>query len=199
MDLTFRPIGIWPGKLSTKRKRSTFRVGYTATLTLLDSELHHLSARNVVLQVALTEEDIRLDGRPRAGSKSSHPGVILAFDSKHGPLKYPCDTFERWEDNVRAIALSLENLRAVDRYGVTRRGEQYSGWTALPAPTNGAMDKEQALSFIRRTIGAASARPTSKDDLDSMYRHAAMATHPDRGGNPDDFKRLQQAKEALGL
>src|SRR5947208_1880483 len=82
-------------------------------------------------QFAVTESDIRLDGRPRARAVASHPGVVLAFDSRHGPLKYAVDTFDRWQDNLRAIALGLEHLRAVDRYGVTRRGEQYTGWRQI--------------------------------------------------------------------
>ena len=32
--------------------------------------------------------------------------------------------------NLRSIALGLKALRAVDRYGVSRRGEQYAGFRA---------------------------------------------------------------------
>jgi len=46
----------------------------------------------------------------------------------------PCDSFKDWEANLRAIALSLERLRAADRYGVTtEEKEQYIGWLRLPA------------------------------------------------------------------
>src|SRR5690606_5164123 len=79
------------------------------------------------------EDDIRLDGLPRANARPGHQGVVLAFDSKYGPLKYATDTFDRWQDNLRAIALGLESLRRVDRYGITKRGEQYTGWRQLPA------------------------------------------------------------------
>lgn len=44
---------------------------------------------------------------------------------RRGHLSYPCDTFTTLQDNLRVIALALEALRMVDRYGVTRRGEQY--------------------------------------------------------------------------
>lgn len=49
-------------------------------------------------------------------------------------LSYPCDSCDNWQHNVRSIALALQALRAVDRYGVTRRAEQYRGWGKLPAP-----------------------------------------------------------------
>jgi hypothetical protein len=33
-----------------------------------------------------------------------------------------------WQDNLRAVALGLEALRRVERYGIAQRGEQYAGW-----------------------------------------------------------------------
>ena len=53
---------------------------------------------------------------------------MVAFESKHGPLKYATDVFDHWHANLRAIALGLEALRKVERYGITQRGEQYTGF-----------------------------------------------------------------------
>jgi len=119
MEVRFRPISTWPVAATARRKRARFRAGYSDTLQLLDRELRFLRAH----RLALAEDDIRLDGMPRSQAKPSHPGVVLSFDSAYGPLSYPCDTFAQWEDNLRAIALGLEHLRAVDRFGVTKRGE----------------------------------------------------------------------------
>lgn len=199
MDFTFRPLVGWPGPMTTGRKRAKFRAGYNDTLKLLDAELRHLGARNVVLQVALREDEIRLDGKPRAGSRPSHPGVILSFDSKHGPLSYPCDRFGDWVDNLRAIALSLEHLRAVDRYGVTKRGEQYQGWTALPPPASSPMTKVEACQVLLRLSGAQAVEMGDVEQQRKLYRQAAMKHHPDRGGDAEQFKRLQAVKDVLGL
>jgi curved DNA-binding protein CbpA len=38
----------------------------------------------------------------------------------------------------------------------------------------------------------------SPEDIGSAYRKKAMETHPDRGGNPENFKQIQQAYEKLG-
>jgi hypothetical protein len=54
--------------------------------------------------------------------------------------------------NARAIALGLEALRKVDRYRITKRGERYTGWSALPPATPmGAakMTADDALEFSR--------------------------------------------------
>ncbi len=87
-----------------------------------------------MLQIDIREQALRLDGGLRANARPvDFPGVRISFESKHGPLTYATDTHEFWQHNVRGIALGLQALRAVDRYGVTKRGEQYTGWKALPA------------------------------------------------------------------
>jgi hypothetical protein len=110
------------------------------------------------------------------------------FESKYGPLRYGCDTFTTYEANLRAIALALEALRLVDRYGVTKRGEQYKGWLALEEHT---VSQEEAEQFLL-TYG-------SRDNLRGAYRAAAMVLHPDKGGSADEWARLQNAKVVLGL
>lgn len=187
-----RPIVAWPGRHTSPRKRAPFRASYVDTLALLERELGYLQATHIVFQVALQGRDIRQDGMPRADARPAHPGVILSFDSKHGPLSYPCDTFLEFEDNIRAIALSLENLRAVDRYGVTRRGEQYRGWTPLPAPAP-TMEPAVALLVLCELSGTI----VELSDWRDAYRLAAKAAHPDMGGSPEKFAKLQRAKEVL--
>lgn len=180
IDVTFRPLEIWPGPETPvhRRRRSQFRAGWSSTMELLDKELRALGARRVVIQLALQESDIRLDGWPRAASRPAHSGVVIAFESKHGPLKYHSDQFNAWQDNLRAIALGLEALRAVDRYGITHRGEQYAGWKQLAA---GGPTPEQGAALIREHGG---------------LKAALFATHPDHGGDPEQFAAVQAAREA---
>jgi hypothetical protein len=137
-----------------------------------------LGARQVIVELAIRELDLRLDGKPYAGARPEHPGVTVAFDSKHGPLKYTADKFATWQENLRAIALGLEALRKVDRYGMTSRGEQYAGWKALAAGPSAAADRGAELIHEYGTV-----------------RDALKATHPDHGGNVEDFNAVQAYRE----
>lgn len=183
----FRPLEI--PSIPKERKSSQFSATYGDTLEILDKELSFLDARMIVLQVDLEENQIRNDGIPYAKSKPKSPAVVLSFDSKFGQLSYPCDKFLNWEDNLRAIALSLEALRKVDRYGVTKRAEQYRGWQALPSPED---IKEQSKKII---LAHSSAQEVSK----KAVTEAIKKTHPDMGGNSDEFRKVISAKENLGL
>jgi hypothetical protein len=183
MEFRFRPIQDWPPEFTTEgdRKPSPFRASYGDTLALLTRELWHLGADSAVIEIAVTEGDIRLDGLPRAGARPEHPGVIVSFDSVHGPLRYGTDAFgvwvDDWQANLRAIALGLEALRKVDRYGIGGRGEQYQGWKALPAGDGPNPVRGKALI-----------------DEHGSVRDALFATHPDQGGDARDFADVQAAR-----
>jgi hypothetical protein len=178
----------------TVRRHNEWRGSYTdtvndvdwgATVALLERELEHLDARNVVLQMAVTRRELRKDGWIRADARPEHPGVILSFDSRFGPLSYPCDTYTEWQANVRAIAVSLEWLRGVDRHGVTKRGEQYAGFARLP-PAGGTTENRPEIIQRGRELIA----------KHGSARNALFATHPDRGGDPDDFLAVTAARRA---
>lgn len=202
LDATFRPIDTWPGERTRNRRRSPFKASWGSTLKLLKRELNQLRAKHIVIQVALTEDQIRLDGYPRASARASHPGVVLAFESRFGPLKYAVDTFTSWEDNIRAIALALEALRKVDRYGVTKRGEQYTGWRALPPEggTSATFTTDAAAAFMAAASANGTTTPTLLREHEAVrkaYIAAAQTLHPDRGGSTREFQQLQIAKQVL--
>lgn len=171
----------------------------------LQYELRMLDAvEPIVLEAGYQPHEIRLDGLPRKGARPNDPAVILSFDSRVGPLRYGCDTYWSHEDNLRGIALALEALRAVDRYGVTKRGEQYQGWAALPPAGEGDMSAEEAEAFIRHH-GIPTpdeddyVREIAKIPLARFYRRAAKRLHPDVGGDPTEWAKLDRARRAVGL
>jgi hypothetical protein len=211
-----RPLGPWTEPVTKERRSSArFRADWASTLKFLAYETELLGADLVVVQVDADEDDIRRDGMLRARARVGFPGVRVSFTSRHGPLMYATDTYEScysdgppgWQANVRAIALALEALRAVDRYGVSKRGEQYTGWRAItaggsPDPT---MTPQEAAYLIAHTAALSGGRwtvhdvftdPTARGDA---YRLAARANHPDAaGGTAEVFAQLSLAREILG-
>jgi hypothetical protein len=195
--MTTDPINEWPGALTTHRRTAPFSATLAATMELLNRETRALAAADVRIQIAVPASKFRLDGMPYADAKATHPGIILTMRSKHGPLSYPCDTFTTWQDNLRAIALALEALRKVDRYGVTKGGEQYRGFLAIEGPTAmpaGFTSVSDAELFIMNLLGDA--------DLDGMAPRAVMraakrAAHPDTGGTAELFQRVTLAEQYL--
>lgn len=122
----------------------------------------------------------------------------MSFDTKKGSLRFPCDTYISWEDNLRAIVLTLERLRAIDRYGVTQHAEQYKGWNALPDNRTPDIKRNEALEWLRQkmrdVVGVADA---SQYDVESMRRKLVVILHPDRRGSDVEFKQLMAMLKVL--
>lgn len=203
MNIQYRPLpAVWPSGARTPiddRRWGTFKAGWPATLELLERELRHLGVYpgdQVTIEAGYQTWEIRQDGMPRANAKPNDPAVIVSFQSNHGPLRYGCDTYRRHEANVRAIALALEALRAVDRYGVLKRGEQYVGNQGLPAIGETSMTTHEARAFINAQAAGTATGP----DLQAAYRAAAKRLNPDvPGGDRALWDQLQRAKTAVGL
>jgi hypothetical protein len=124
----------------------------------------------------------------------------LAFTDVDGKmLSFPCDRYLTYTENIRAIALSLEALRAVDRFGVTRGHEQYSGFKQIEAARDANQwTLEDAAQFLGIKSGT-DARAILADGpvYRAAYRQCARLMHPDRGGNIHEWHALEQARILL--
>lgn len=202
-DFVYRPL-VWTGPRTPwdqRKSRYIFLAGWGDTVDLLGREIDYLDGTQCVLEADFREGDLRRDGLPRANARRPEfPGVKVSFNTPRlGRLEYATDAYELWQHNVRAIALSLEALRAVDRYGTTSGRQQYTGFRALGAgptamPAAAPMGPVDAREFIRLHSGMG----LRGDDRD-RYRAAARRLHPDAGGSTADFQRLQEAKRVLDI
>jgi hypothetical protein len=198
IDLRFRPLEKkeWPGELAGER--SQFKMKFGATLDLLECELRKLQASNVIVEAGFTLQQLRNDGWPHAGAHPTHAGVTLYFDSPEGPLRFPCGTYKSWQANLHAIALTLEKLRAIDRYGVTLTHQQYAGFKMLAAPDGRSLARHAAT-----IIASLAVRPVDyiMEDAESFrlaYRAAAVKCHPDTtSGREQEWTQLQEAKRVM--
>lgn len=204
MRYTTRPISdrTWL-RSASKREWSRFDTTWSKTLQLLGREIDMLDGRDVVIEVDVPERAIRLDGMLRADAKANSPAVVVAFESKHGPMLYRCDRFvarysgqpDDWQQNVRAIALTLEALRAVDRYGATETGQQYAGWKAIgSAPASVPLAADAAWLTLRNLAEVSTEADVSPERIISLARRNA---HPDHGGTVDTWTAFDEAYKAV--
>lgn len=208
-SIIYRPIETWPGELTRHRRGSQFSADFRSTVRLLSDEVDHLTDPRfdtlIVVQLAVDERELRRDGSGLlAHVQPEHPGVIVSFESDDaGPLRFSCDRYDAgrgqgWRHNLRAIALGLQALRAVDRYGLGSGREQYTGFGALPPGAPTAMGPAtMTIDQAQRLLGLDGAPYSVPDDVRRAYRRLAAEHHPDRGGDPDLFREATVARDLL--
>ena len=228
MPLTLRPTDVWPRERSGSGETVRFTAGWSDTVALLEREVDALRTYTqrrdlIVVQIGVPSSGFKLDGGLRSRATPTDPGVIVSFSSVHGPMRYLCDTYRQkgwgdkylpcWQANVRAVALGLEALRAVDRYGIAGDVQQYLGFAELPpgrpmgqSTALAAMTVEEAARFIA-THGAPGliefggwlnlASAVYSNELDRAFRAAARRLHPDSGGTDAEFTMLAAARDLI--
>jgi hypothetical protein len=188
----------WPRTPSAKRLRANFGtkqpndykqpLSVAQAIVRLSVELSRLRATSELLS---TNVELRIDGLPRSGlADPMDPGAAVWFWLKKKPLCLACDKWFRVADNIAALAMHIDALRRIDRYGVGSIKQAFAGYVALPAK---ASDWWVILGVSpNATI----------DEVNSRFKELARTNHPDAGGNLDEFQRISAARraatEALG-
>jgi len=127
----------WPAHMKRtpihKRVWGSFQVTPNkATLDLL-AEVRRSGGTNPVIS---TDRPVRLDGLPRAGAREPEDsGVAVYFTRKGQSICISCDTYDMVWKNIRAIGLSIKDMRGPESRGCAQITDQaFTGFTALPSP-----------------------------------------------------------------
>lgn len=211
MSDLYRIVGLparWPGgeqQPMAKRPKSPFKAGWTDTERILKSEIRQLNGRDTLLAIDIAPTGLNRHGGISADARIKNSAVVLELTSGADRLTFPCDAFNWWQDNVRAIALALGDLRRVDRYRVNR-GKQYEGFKALgsgsgPGGAAQPLTVEQAAAIISKATKLTFSEweiTASSERAVLACRAAKAATHPDvKGGSDEKFTEVGRAEAAL--
>lgn len=104
-------------------------------LTLLDTKTGATAivrkGRRLIDKLGGLNAALKATHPDRGGDEEDFIAVVAA--SRAPQMRFRCATFHTWQDNVRAIALGMEALRKVERYGITELDQQYAGFMQLNA------------------------------------------------------------------
>lgn len=174
----------WPRKKDYQRNSSRYELDFARARDELLRELRLIGARDVVLS---SNVPLRRDGLPLAStSEPSDPGVAVYWTDRKGrPRVIACDVWRRVRENLRAVGLAIESLRALERTGASELLERaFAGFARLPE----GPDHWGVLGV---------SRGSSKPQIDARFRELARQHHPDRGGDPSVMATITAAYHAV--
>lgn len=166
--------------------------------------------RDELRRMAIADDDLvinsnlktRLDGLPiSTQAQPEDPGVAVYWRESTGENRVMAiDRYKKVQDNLAAIAGTIEAMRSIERYGgavVLERA--FTGFAALPAPGGSSSRHWRDVLGFEGTEGAISAAL-----LRERYRQRAAASHPDReGGSHQAMAAInvayEQARQELGF
>ena len=184
----------WPAgwkRLSSNiyREEGLFKQSMARAVNDMINEIAMLVGRhrqpNVILSSNLR---VRLDGLPLAKQRApDDPGVAVYFDYRDSQRVFACDRYKRIEHNIRAIGLTIEALRGIERWGASDMLERaFTGFLALPN-----LPAEPWWMVLGLQEDA------DWEVIDRQARKLRSAYHPDHEGGSDyQFDRVQKAFDA---
>lgn len=190
----------WKRTPSHQRQRSQFEPHFTPDR---DQVLRWLDKRGS--RVVITSNlPTRNDGLPYYAS-TSDPGIAVWWVEKGNERVVACDRWLRADENMRAIAKTLEAMRGLDRWGANEMVERaFAGFAALPASgetSTGAPHPPHKRTW-REVLGDTFA-PWPDLDADellvlakSRHRKLIKLHHPDAGGNAELAAEINAALAA---
>jgi hypothetical protein len=176
----------WKRCSSYARGHLQGRTRFGAARDRLQRELRLLGAQHVVLSSNIP---LRRDGLPYADfRRPDDPGVAVYFLYRKRQMCFACDRYYMTEDNVRAIALTIEALRGIERWGASDMIERaFTGFQAIA---------EKAQRSWREVFGFKPGEVVIlPDGLRDRFRQLAHERHPDHGGSNAAMTELNLARE----
>lgn len=186
----------WPRTRAWDRKSSKYKVEFLTAREEVAKSLRLMTGdRGFSLRQFSVSTDVplRLDGLPLAGQREPHdPGVAVWWLAKGNLRVMACDQWRTVRENLRAVGLALEALRAFERCGATQILDR-----AMQSFERPALQEGRPWWFHELVL--AYWPPQSASAVDAAFKAQAAKKHPDVGGTHEGFLTLQRARnEALG-
>ncbi len=122
-----------------------------------------------------------------------YPGWRMSSDSDDKPLPYKVDDiYESDQDKRRRFYDEYYNEKSWKERNYEHQQEvkqKYFGGVDLPYDLPSATDDIHPVFKIKRS--------SSEEDFKKVYRKLILKSHPDKGGNPELFIKIQRAYKSL--
>ncbi len=173
----------WPDGIPREKnpQRSRFKTSVTTAILLIKNEIRLSGCTGLIIS---TNVPLKQNGAPYANYKIYDAGAAIYYQRKTSTLCLTCDRWTMVVDNLYAIGKTLHSLRSIKRWvGDGEIDRMYTGFVLLGAASEHWSD---ILDVNKHATHA---------EVEKAYLSKRSSAHPDKGGDADQFVKIQSAYE----
>jgi len=168
----------WPKTEDYKKQDGSFKTETPRALANLKRELDLMRAKNLVLSSNYT----------LGVENPKDSGVVAYFEWEQTQMAIPCDRYRRIAHNIQAIALTIEAMRGIERWGAKHMIKaMFSGFKQI------GMGQHHEEPLLKWWEILKCPHESNGATITEAYRRRIKEVHPDKGGTQEEFINVQAA------
>jgi hypothetical protein len=184
------PQGFERTPFDARSQSSGFRVTLARALDDLEGELEAMGVDDFRISTAAPQR--QRDNRPYKNANPEDPAFVVRWSMDGEQFAVACDHYQDLRDNVRSVGLYIKEKRKMNDRPI-ETGESEFANARLPSADDDAI---AGGGFVPHEV-----LDVAPDADEAIVQGAARALlkrhHPDNGGDPETFKEVQKAREAM--
>jgi hypothetical protein len=173
-----------------REKNPRFDASIATTTDAIATEMERMDVDE--WRASIGNQHTKSNGLPLHNANSDDPGFVLRWSDDGEQFAVACDDYSRLRDNLRSVYLWVHETRMRSQRPV-KTGDAEFAAARLPSG-----DGEDAVAATAPPHEVLEVDPDADEEIvQAAFRQKAKSAHPDQGGDPAEWKRLTDAKEAM--
>ena len=176
-----------------RTRNRQFQASIADTTEALKTELSRLDPDNWRAEIG--NQHTKSNGLPLHNANPDDPGFVLRWQKDDEEFAVACDAYSRLRDNLRTVYLWIHETRMRNQRPVVTGEDEFAAARlppgdeeAIAVPDGDNRDPHEILEV------APDAHP---DVVKAAAKRRKAQSHPDAGGNSQEFQRVVGAEEAM--
>lgn len=185
--------GDWPRTTPQEREKNRdFKASIATTTTELKKEMKRMGVDEWRASTGSGGSYTKSNGLPKYDANPDDPGFVLRWTDDGEQFAVACDDYSRLRDNLRSVYLWVHETRMRSQRPVTTADAEFA---AARLPSGDGKDAVAATAPPHEVLEV---DPDAGEEIvQAAFRQKAKSAHPDQGGDPAEWQRLTDAKEAM--
>jgi hypothetical protein len=178
-----------------RTRNNSYDVSLSKAFTDLETELDRLGVD--AHRYGFDARQRKRDQRPYSRANPDDPSFVLRWKMGGDQYAVACDRYSRLRDNVRTVGLYLHEKRKMEGRPVATGESEFANARLPPGDESreAVVVADGAAKPPHEVLDVAEDAP--EDVVRAVARRLAANAHPDQGGDVEQYKRIQNAKEMM--